>query len=329
MLRHALAAVCLLVGCTSQPANNGDGSGGSGGGGGGGGGGGDDGSDTGSGGSDTGSGSAATSSDLIFAVVGDTRPATEDDTTHYPTAIINKIYQDIQAESPRPQFVIGSGDYQFASTTGTQQQPQLTQYMAARALYSGPFYPAMGNHECTGYTASNCGTGNTDGVTKNMTAFASTMLAPINQTLPYYTQNFSAADNSWTAKVVFVACNAWDSTQSTWLTSQLAVSTTYTFVVRHESSADVSQTSCSASETIIKAHPLTLFIIGHTHTYEHEASDKEIIVGIGGAPLTTGTNYGYVLVKRNPTGTLTVTTYDYQNHSTIDTFTILASGAAG
>ena len=312
MLRAVLLSVGLIAACSSQQPGNGD-----------------DGSDDGSG-SGSGSGSATTtSSDLIFAVVGDTRPATEDDTTHYPTAIINKIYQDIQAESPMPQFVIGSGDYQFASTSGSQQQPQLTQYMAARALYSGPFYPAMGNHECTGATASNCGTGNTDGVTKNMTAFTTTMLAPITQTQPYYTKNFSAADGSWTAKVVFVACNAWTSAQSTWLTSQLAVSTTYTFVVRHESSADVSQTSCSASETIINAHPLTLFIVGHTHTYEHQASEKEIIVGIGGAPLTTGTNYGYVIVKRNATGTLTVTVYDYQNHTTIDTFTIQASGAAG
>ncbi len=308
--------VSLVIGCSSpQPAMNGDdGSG-------------DDGSGSGSG-SGSGPGSNSTVSDLTFAVVGDTRPANEDDTAHYPTAIITKIYQDVEAESPKPAFLIGSGDYQFASTSGTQQTPQLTKYMTARAMYSGPFYPAMGNHECTGYTASNCGTGNTDGITKNMTSFMTTMLAPIDITTPYYTENISATDGTWTAKVVIVACNAWDSTQSAWLTEQLAASTTYTFVVRHESSADVSQTSCQGSETIIKAHPLTLLIVGHTHTYEHEASDKEIVVGIGGAPLTTGTNYGYVIVTRNASGTLTVTTYDYQSHSTIDTFEIQASGAA-
>jgi predicted phosphodiesterase len=188
-------------------------------------------------------------------------------------------------------------------------------------------YPAMGNHECTGATASNCGQGATNGITKNMTDFVSTMLAPISVTQPYYTETFTAADNSWTAKVVFVACNAWSSTQSTWLSSQLAQPTTYTFVVRHESVADVSQTACSASQTVINAHPLTLLIVGHTHEYRHESYDKEIIVGIGGAPLTSGTNYGYTVVTRNTDGTLSVTTYDYQSHSTMDTFKIQADGA--
>ena len=112
--------------------------------------------------------------------------------------------------------------YQFTSTTGSEQQPQLDLYMTARAAFTGPFYPAMGNHECTGYTDSNCGTGNTDGVTKNLTAFTTTMLAPINQTKPYYVENFAAADNSLTAKFVYVACNARTTAQGTWLTQQLS-----------------------------------------------------------------------------------------------------------
>ena len=43
------------------------------------------------------------------------------------------------------------------------------------------------------------------------------------------------------AKFVFVACNAWNSTQATWLDQQLAAATTYTFVVRHEGTAAMSQ----------------------------------------------------------------------------------------
>jgi len=264
---------------------------------------------------------------LTFAVVGDTRPASVDDTSNYPTPIITKIYQDIAATAA--QFVVSTGDYQYASTTGSDQQPQVDLYMTARGAFAGPLYPAMGNHECTGYTDSNCGSGNPDGITKNYTTFLTTMLGPINQTLPYYTENVAAPDGSWTAKLVFVACNAWTTAQGTWLTQQLTMSTTYTFVVRHESAADMSTTKCAASQTIINAHPLTLLIVGHTHEYSHEKSAKEIINGIGGAPLTSGTNYGYTIVSRNSDGTLGVTTYDYMTHATIDSFTIKADGTAG
>jgi hypothetical protein len=267
-------------------------------------------------------------SDLRFAVVGDTRPPAPDDTTNYPTAIITKIWQDVEAESPHPQFVISTGDYMFASTNKPTQQPQLDTYMTARSVFTGLQYPAMGNHECTGATDSNCGTGARDGVTPNMTAFIQTMLAPIGVSTPYYTEHFAATDSSWTAKLVVVACNAWNTTQATWLANALAESTTYTFVVRHEGNDALYETPCQDSKTIIDAHPLTLLIVGHTHTYRHYASDKEIIVGNGGAPLTTGTNYGYVIVARNASGTLTVTAYDYMTHAVLDMFTIQASGGA-
>jgi hypothetical protein len=273
-------------------------------------------------------GSDSSMTDLVFAVVGDTRPSSEDDTTHYPTAIITKIYQDIEAESPRPSFVVGTGDYQYAAPTGDTQATQLNLYMTARSEFSGAFYPAMGNHECTGYTDSNCGTGNPDGVTTNMSAFVSTMLAPIGHTGPYYVERFKATDGSWTAKLVVTACNAWTSTQNTWLAEQLAIPTTYTFVVRHESVTDMSEAECSDSQTIVEAHPLTLLMVGHTHEYSHEAADKEIVNGIGGAPLTSGTDYGYTVVARNSDGTLTVTTKDYENESQIDSFTIKADGTA-
>src|SRR5580693_3235363 len=38
---------------------------------------------------------------LIFACVGDTRPPTEDDTASYPVEVITRIYEDIEALSPR------------------------------------------------------------------------------------------------------------------------------------------------------------------------------------------------------------------------------------
>ncbi len=60
----------------------------------------------------------------------------------------------------------------------------------------------------------------------------------------------------------------------------------------------MSQTPCAAIQTIIDQHDLTLLIVGHTHEYHHDPRNREIIVGNGGAPLTSGVNYGYVIVAR-------------------------------
>ena len=263
--------------------------------------------------------------DFIFGIVGDTRPPSPDDTAGYPTAIITQIWQDIEAEPQSVPFVISTGDYMFANQPA-QVTAQLAIYMQARANYSGIQYPVMGNHECTGATASNCGSDGVDGMTANYTAFVDTLLAPINQTSPYYTETVTAPDSSWTAKFVFIACNAWDDAQATWLATELAKPTTYTFVMRHEGTNAVGETQCGASGAIINANPLTLLIVGHTHTYSHYKASKQLVLGIGGAPLTSGTNYGYAIVTRNPNGTLTVRVFTYQNRRLIDTFAIQPSG---
>src|SRR6185437_13466465 len=73
--------------------------------------------------------------DLRFAIVGDTRPPNEDDTANYPTAIITKIWQDVAGA--QPMFAISTGDYMFASTSGSQASAQLDLYLGARAKYTG------------------------------------------------------------------------------------------------------------------------------------------------------------------------------------------------
>jgi hypothetical protein len=267
-------------------------------------------------------GSSTTVPELTFAVVGDTRPAIPEDTGGYPTAIITGIFQDIAAEKPAPQFVIATGDYMF-TLLGTTAQAMVNVYMGARAEFTGPLYPAMGNHECNSFTDGNCATS----TTTNYTVFMSTMLAPIEQTSPYYTESFSASDGSWTANFIFIACNAWDSTQETWLQSVIGKPATYTFVVRHEAVADLSGTPCADSQPIIDANPLTLLLVGHDHEYSHSAPDKEIINGLGGAPLSSGTDYGYTIVTRNSDATLTVTTKDYMTLAPIDSFSIEPNGS--
>ncbi len=253
-----------------------------------------------------------TESQLYFAVVGDTRPATEDDTAHYPTQIIGTIFSDLAGASPSPPFMISTGDYQFSNPSGTQAAAQLNLYLGARGTYAGVQFPAMGNHECTGATASNCGNGNVDGLTNNFNQFMSLMMSPLGITSPYYLLNVNAPDNSWTAKFVFVAGNAWDDTQSAWFDAALSVTTTYTFVVRHESASANTAPGVTPSEAIMQNHPYTLSIVGHSHEYEHTSSrPREVIIGNGGAPLAGNQDYGYGIVTQRGDGSLQVDMYDY------------------
>jgi hypothetical protein len=281
-----------------------------------------------------------TVSSLSFAIVGDTRPPNEDDPSGYPTAVIQKIWQDVEAASPRPEFALTTGDYMFASpshTPGTQAT-QMGYYMTARNAFSNVVFPVMGNHECDGATADNCYacgsacnsvSGSCIGnvcQTPNYQVFAKNLLAPISQTNPYYVININGTNNAWTSKFVIVACNAWSTTQASWLASTLSTATTYTFIVRHEgtdatTAPCLSGTGSNNADTIISQHPYTLLIAGHTHTYAYYSSEKQVIVGNGGAPLSGSVNYGYVLARQSGTS-ITFTNYDYSTNAAASSFTV-------
>jgi len=265
---------------------------------------------------------------LAFAVVGDTRPANLDDTAGYPTDIIRELWREVAGEQPRPLFAVTTGDYIFASTSGAEVDPQYDLYLAARGEYDGIVYPAMGNHECNGYTASNCGPGGTTGSPPNYTKFITRFLSPIGEARPYYIERFAASDGSWSAKLVFVAANAWTAAQAAWLDTVLGEPTTYTFVVRHEQHDADTAPGVGPSATILAKHPLTMLIVGHSHTYRHVPAYREIIVGNGGAPLTSAVNYGYVLVTRQPDGTIAVSSREYMTRAEIDAFRVDADGVA-
>ncbi len=257
--------------------------------------------------------SGGTESQLYFAIVGDTRPATEDDTAHYPTAIITQIFSDLAGASPSPPFIVSTGDYQFSNPTKNEAAKQLQLYSSARGSYAGVQFPVMGNHECTGATASNCGANGTDGLTNNYNAFMSGMLAPLQQTTPYYVINVNAADASWTSKFVFVAANAWDQAQSDWLDQTLAVPTTYTFVVRHEPASANTAPGVTPSEAIMAKYPYTLALVGHSHEYQHSknVNVREVIIGNGGAPISNNQDFGYGIVTQRGDGSLQLDMYDY------------------
>ncbi|HEY8091056.1 MAG TPA: hypothetical protein VIF09_24505 [Polyangiaceae bacterium] len=260
---------------------------------------------------------------LVFAIVGDTRPAGEDDGT-YPTTVINPIYQDIQNLSPRPAFVVGTGDYQFSNASSGTGAQQVGIYMQARALYSGAFFPAMGNHECGvsgGFSTSdnnNCGPGNQGGATVNYNAFMDQMLKPISQSNPYYAVNVNASDKSWTAKIVVTAANAWDSAQQSWLTTTMAQKTTYTFVVRHEPSDAYPPLppGVAGVDAVLASAPYTLLLTGHSHTYGHWSSaPKVIVMGNGGAPLSSK-DYGFGLISQRCDGAIVADEIDYKTGAT-------------
>ncbi len=263
---------------------------------------------------------------LDFAIVGDTRPPSKDDLSGYPTSVITQIFQDVQNEDPPLPFVVTTGDYQFSSPNTNAATAQLDLYLQARANYTGTVFYTLGNHECTGATNSNCGVGNTDGTTQTYKMFMQKMMAPLGVSQPWYVVNVAATDGSWTAKFVFVAANAWSNEQATWLDTAMATPTTYTFVVRHEGSIVTQTPGVSPSAAIIAKHPYTLLLVGHTHTFEYFASERQVVTGNGGAPLATGINYGYTVLRQRADKALVITAYDYATHATIQTFVVKPDG---
>jgi hypothetical protein len=253
-----------------------------------------------------------TLSSLSFGIVGDTRPANSQ-TTGYPASvksIINGVFTGFQAQGVP--FAVGSGDYAFSSTSAGSAVPQYNDYMSARGNFSGTFLPTMGNHECNGYTDSNCPSGSYTGM---MQDYINKIVTPTTgQSSPYYSALYQASDGSWTAKVIFIAANAWNTAQNSWLSATLAVSTTYTFTVRHEPYNDARAPGVTPSESLMgssfNAGHLTLSITGHTHLVQLPGGTQpygdpygstlsyEIISGNGGAPLDAGPAYGYMVATR-------------------------------
>ena len=261
---------------------------------------------------------------LYFAVIGDSRPPNADETGSYPSAVISKIYQDIEALSPRPQFVVSTGDYMYASASpivSGSAALQAKDYMTARAAYAGTLFPAMGNHECDGFVADNC-TSTTQ--YPNIEAFMNTIIQPSGQSSPYYSIPINATDGSWTAKLVVVACNYWSATQQTWLTTELAKTTTYTVLVRHENADATSTPPCFPTvPNVMAAAKYDLSLVGHVHDFSAASSSKEVVVGHGGAPLTSSYSgtYGFITVEQLSTG-WTIKNYDYSTGLPVTTVTI-------
>ena len=315
-----------LVGCGQDGTPGSGGNGGSGGAGGSGGTGGSGGGSGGTGGTGgsvndpppaggTVGPSGGTVDRLAFAVFGDVRPANANDDAGYPTTIIDGIMT--KAATTPSEFAIGTGDYMFANVASSVTN-QMNDLLAAEHMYPKQIFHALGNHECTGYTASNCPNGTE---TPNVRAFMM-QLVPFAQH-PYYSVDIQT--NAGTAKFVFVAANAWDQTQSDWLTQELGRATQYTFVIRHEPIGNTECQGAIASDPIIAAHPLTIGIYGHSHEYRH-VDANHVISGNAGAPISYG-QYGFLYVQQRLDGNVAVTEYRSDTGQQVDAWVVNPTGA--
>ena len=212
---------------------------------------------------------------------------------------------------------MATGDYMYANISAGTAQPQVNDYMAARAAYSGTFFPAMGNHECDGYTADNC-TSFTQ--SDNIKAFMSSMITPLGLSVPYYEVDINGLKGDFTSKMLVIACNYWNTAQQSWLTSALAKSTTYTILVRHEDSTATTGPCVNTVETLMKSATYNLSLVGHSHTFSVDASTKEIIIGNGGVQ-QTAVPYGFATFEEL-NGSFQIKQYDQSTGLSINTYTV-------
>ncbi|HEY7954576.1 MAG TPA: hypothetical protein VII38_04750 [Polyangia bacterium] len=256
---------------------------------------------------------------LSFAVFGDTRPPNLNDTAGYPSAIVAGDFALMAQKGAR--FAVGTGDYMFANADQAVQA-QVALFQTAEGSFPAPIYLAMGNHECTGATASNCPS---FAETFNVRGFMSRLLPPA-VALPYYRVDVDTPHGK--AKFVFIAANAWSSAQAEWLTAQMADPTTYTFVVRHEAPSVKQTPGVAPSEAIVNTRPFTLELLGHSHRYQRLDADH-VISGNGGAPmdgLSGGTHYGFLLISQLDDGNLSVTEIDEASGNALDAWRVTPDG---
>ncbi len=268
---------------------------------------------------------ALTVDDLKFGIVGDTRPPMSNDTASYPTAIITAIWKGVAAENPA--FAVSTGDYVYVSSSGAETNPQLDLYLGARAAFAGPVFAALGNHECATATASNCGPGTPDGEPVSYRTFLRRMVEPLGVSTPYFVVRVDPPRGDWSAKVVVMAANAWSEDQARWLDAAMAEPSTYTFVVRHEPDSATTAPGVSPSKQIVGRHPFTMQLVGHSHSYGR-LSQKELLVGNGGAPATGSVPYGYVVARRRADGAVEFSAYRWDTGVLFDRFAVWADGSA-
>jgi hypothetical protein len=250
---------------------------------------------------------------LHFGVSGDTRPANCDDTSGYPTMIINGIVGKMNERAV--QFAMDLGDHMFVCNGSmSEASTQMGLFTAATQGFHGTWFMTMGNHECAGPPCLSFSQN------ANYLAFMKA-LTPLSAA-PYY--SFDVDTSLGRATFVVVADSAWEGGQQSWLQSTLTTADAqakYTIVVRHHPESDTSITTNPQSMAIIRAHKFALLLTGHSHLYRHSTytdGGRDLVLGTGGAPLVPGASYGYAVIDQLPTDELQVSIYDLASDTLAD-----------
>jgi hypothetical protein len=254
---------------------------------------------------------------LKFGVTGDTRPSVCNYTRGYPEPVITSIADAMKRK--RVQFALDVGDHMFACHSPQAALDQMAIYQRATQRLAHPWFMTMGNHEC------GSGTCLPDSTDANYTAYMSA-LAPVSAT-PWY--SFDVTTEKGIARFVFIAENAWGPEQKSWLEAILQeadVMAQYTIVSKHFPTGHAD--GIREVTEVLRGHSLALLITGHQHKYLHTAAfdGREIVAGIGGAPLTGINRFnGYALVEQQPSGDLRVSAFNVGNDTLVERWSVSAN----
>lgn len=256
---------------------------------------------------------------LFFGFTGDTRPAQCGGA--YPTTVINRIFDGMKQQGV--QFALDQGDHMFNCSGGSSgfaaAKQQMAFYQAASARLGAPVFMTLGNHECLGYSLCN---EQSYGTNPNYTAFLDA-LSPISPK-PYY--RIDIQTRSGLAVFLFVADNAWDSTQEAWLTTQLTDAdrrARYTFVSKHHPEGNSDNAVFPHIYDLVRQHKYTLFLTGHSHLFKRQQNDpRALVIGCGGAPLAGGTFWGYATAEQRSDDHIEVRIYDQATGNVMSSFEV-------
>jgi hypothetical protein len=261
---------------------------------------------------------------LYFGYTGDTRPMAS--TSSYPSSlqmVINNIFTQMGQKGVS--FALDGGDHMEASNA-SEAAGNLANYKSAAALLGKPVFMTMGNHECSASFSQDCGYAGAATSDFKMAAFMNTLQSMTGATQPYY--RFDVMTASGKAVFLVVADDAWNSTQQTWLTTQLTdadANAKYTFVSKHHPDGNTDQPAFQQIYDLVTSHKYTLFLTGHSHEYKHPFNNpRAVVMGLGGAPFDNPNQmwWGYLTVMQCPDDHIYVTAYDQATGNVMESFNV-------
>jgi hypothetical protein len=262
---------------------------------------------------------------LYFGYAGDTRDANEG--SGYSASlkmVIGNIFTRMKANGV--EFALDGGDHMEPQNSAAAIQ-NMTDYATAAAILGKPVFMTMGNHECeTSFDAQDCGYSGAATMDFRMSAFMGQLKKMTGQTLPYY--RVDVMTQSGKAVFLSVADDAWNQTESDWLSAQLTdadANAKYTFVSKHHPNGNTDQPAFQTIYNMVAQHKTTLFLTGHSHEYKHSKSTpRDVVMGLGGAPFDNPSQqwWGYVTVMQCPNDDVNVVVYDQSTGNVQDQFTV-------